>query len=175
MVRYIEKITGIVPFVNDRREELKLPKSQHALAIFDCFKGQTTPKVKALLDKHHMRAVIVPANCTDKLQPLDTFINKPFKDEKEKRFQLWYASEVCELLNESKSVKVDVSAAAIKHTSATWIISTWRELKDALAFPLMDSEKPELWMPFHLFLVNMHTSQKIWTTLLLIHGCVITQ
>ena len=44
MVRHIEKI--IVPFVNDKREELKLPKSQHALTIFDCFKGQTTPKVQ---------------------------------------------------------------------------------------------------------------------------------
>ena len=60
MVRYIEKI--IVLFVNERREELKLPKSQPAaLAIFDCFKGQTT--VKALLGKHHVRVVIVPANC----------------------------------------------------------------------------------------------------------------
>ena len=127
MVRYIEKI--IVPFVNNRREELKLPKSQHALAIFDCFKGQTTPKVKALLGKHHIRAVIVPANCTDKLQPLDISINKPFKDEIKKRFQLWYASEIRELLKESKSAKVDVSAAAIKHRSATWIISTWRELE----------------------------------------------
>ena len=76
MVRYIERIN--VPFVNERRAELKLPKSQSALAIFDCFNGQPTPKVKALLGKHHVRAVIVPANCTDKLQPLDITINKPF-------------------------------------------------------------------------------------------------
>ena len=40
MLRYIEKI--IVPFVNERRGELKLPKSHHALAIFDCFKGAQT-------------------------------------------------------------------------------------------------------------------------------------
>ena len=41
MVRYTEKY--IVPFVNERRAELKVPRSQNALAIFDCFKGQTTP------------------------------------------------------------------------------------------------------------------------------------
>ena len=86
-MRYIGKI---VPFINDRREDLKLPKLQHALTIFDCFKGQTTPNVQALLDKHHMRALIVPANCTDKLQPLDISVNKPFKNEMKKKFQLWY-------------------------------------------------------------------------------------
>ena len=86
-MRYIGKI---VPFINDRREELKLPKLQHALTIFDCFKGQTTPKVQALLDKHHIRALIVPANCTNKLQPLDISVNKPFKNEMKKKFQLWY-------------------------------------------------------------------------------------
>lgn len=127
MVRYIENV--IVPCVNERREVLKLPKSQPALAIFDCFKGQTTPQVNALLGKHHVRVVIVPANCTDKLQPLDISINKPFKDEMKKRFQLWYASEVQEQLKESKSVKVDVSMAAVKHRSANWIISTWSEIE----------------------------------------------
>ena len=127
MVRYIERI--IVPFVNERRAKLKLPKSQSALAILDCFKGQTIPKVKALLGRHHVRVVIVPANCTNKLQPLETFINKPFKEAMEKRFQLWYTSEVCELLKESKLVTVDVSTAAIKHTSSKWIMSTWKEIQ----------------------------------------------
>ena len=113
MVRHIERI--IVPFVNESRAELKLPKSQSALAIFDCFKGQTTPKVKALLGRHHVRAVIVPASGSNKLQPLDISINKPFKKAMKKRFQLWYASKVCELLKELKLVTVYVSAAAIKH------------------------------------------------------------
>ena len=31
--------------------EVKLPMSQHALTIFDCFKGQTTSRIKALLRK----------------------------------------------------------------------------------------------------------------------------
>ena len=106
--------------------------SYPALAIFDCFKGQTTPSVKVLLRKHHISYVIVPPNCTDKLQPLDISINKPFQSEMKKRFQLWYVEEVQKQLKESPtdSVKVDVSAAAIKHKSASWIISTWGEIQD---------------------------------------------
>ena len=41
MIRYIEKV--IVPFVSCKRELLKLDKERPALAIFDSFKGQTTP------------------------------------------------------------------------------------------------------------------------------------
>ena len=126
-MRYIERI--ILLFVSERRTELKLPKSLSALAIFTCFKGQTTLKVKALLGKHHVRVLIVPANCTHKLQPLDISINKPFKEAMKKQFQLWYASEVRELLKESKLVTVDVSAAAIKHRSANWIMSTRKEIQ----------------------------------------------
>ena len=90
MVKYIEKI--IVPFVNQKRTELNLPMSHSALAIFDCFKGQTTPSVKALLAKHNIRFVLIPPNCTDKLQPLDISINKPIESEMKKCFQLWYVS-----------------------------------------------------------------------------------
>ena len=49
-----------------------------------------------------------------------------------KRFQPWYASEVCELLKESKLVTVDVSVPAIKHRSANWIMSMWKEIQDHL-------------------------------------------
>ena len=67
MVRYFEKI--IVPFLNQKRTQLNLPMSHPALAIFDCFKGQTTPSVKALHAKHNIRFVLIPPICTDKLQP----------------------------------------------------------------------------------------------------------
>ena len=69
MIRYIEEV--IVPFVDKKKAELKLSITYPALAIFDCFTGQTTPALKSLLRKHHIRFIIVPPNCTDKLQPLD--------------------------------------------------------------------------------------------------------
>lgn len=129
MKRYIEKI--IVPFIVQKKQSLNLPTSQPALAIFDCFRGQTTPNILSLLEKNNIVVVQVPANCTDKLQPMDISINKPVKDEMKKRFQSWYAAEVQKQLKEVPlgEVKVDVAAAAIKTKSANWIISAWQALE----------------------------------------------
>ena len=63
-----------------KHEKLGLPASQPALAIFDVFKGQQTDNFKQTLQSNNIRFVAVPANCTDKLQPMDLAINKPLKD-----------------------------------------------------------------------------------------------
>ena len=60
-------------------------KDRPALAIFDSFKGQTTPDIISILQSHNIIAVQVPANCNDKLQPLDVSLNKPVKDEMKKK------------------------------------------------------------------------------------------
>ena len=84
MMRYIEKV--IVPFVSHKRKELKLSENHPALAIYDSFNGQTTPAILSLLQSHNIIVIQVPANCTDKLQPLDISVNKLVKDEMRKRF-----------------------------------------------------------------------------------------
>ena len=40
MTRYVEKV--VVPFISRKRVQLKFDPTHPALAIFDCFKGQTT-------------------------------------------------------------------------------------------------------------------------------------
>ena len=55
---------------------------------------------------------------------------EPFKDVMKKQLQLQYAGEAFELLKASKLVRVDVSASAVKHRSANWIMSTWKEIQD---------------------------------------------
>ena len=75
---YIEKI--IVPFIQKKKDELKLPNSQRALCIIDGFKAQCTREVVKLLDHHGIEIVYVPANCTRESQPLDLSVNKPVKD-----------------------------------------------------------------------------------------------
>ena len=67
----------------------------------------------------------MPANCTDKLQPMDVSINKPVKDEMKKRFQCCYAGEVHKQLKAVTlgEVKVDVAAAAIKTKSACQLVN----------------------------------------------------
>ena len=46
----------------------------------------------------------MPANCTDKLQPLDLSVNKHFKDEMKKRFQEWYEEEVQKQLTSGTAI-----------------------------------------------------------------------
>ena len=128
MLRYVEKV--IVLFVDDKRATLQLDKAHPALAIFDCFRGQTTPEFAAALKKHNIIQVPVPANCTDKLQPLDISINKPMKDELRRRFQTWYADEVSKQLKTVSihEVRFDTSAAVIKSKSLGWFVSAWQSL-----------------------------------------------
>ena len=92
MKRYIEMI--IVPFFTRKRQALELDNFHPALVLFDCFRGQTTADITLLLEKHNIVSVQIPANCTDKLQPMDIAVNKPVKDELKTRFQSWYVSEV---------------------------------------------------------------------------------
>ena len=123
MRKYIQNI--IVPFVNNK-QLLKLKKSHPALAIIDCFQGQTTSGILDLLQENNIITVIVPPNCTDKLQPIDLSISKPVKDQMRGKFQEWYASEVQKQLKSVPldKVKVDLTAAVAKTNCARWIKST---------------------------------------------------
>ena len=92
MKRYIRNI--IVPFVVKLREDLQLHSDSPALALFDCFKGQTTPEILTLLRENNIRVVQIPSNCTDKLQPIDISLSKTLKDALRRSFQTRYAEEV---------------------------------------------------------------------------------
>ena len=78
MLKYIDRI--IVPYVQQRRLQLKLSSGYPALVIFDVFKGQCVESIFKKLEENNILYVLVPANCTDKLQPLDLSVNKPAKD-----------------------------------------------------------------------------------------------
>ena len=77
MLNYIENI--IVPDVKKTREDFGVIPDQVALAIFDHFKGQMTDKVYECLEKHNIHSVLIPASCTDKLQPMDISVNRAAK------------------------------------------------------------------------------------------------
>ena len=84
MMDYIEKI--LLPYVTDKRKELKLQADYPALVIFDRFTGQGTHKVLKLLEDKHINFVMVPANTTGRLQLLDINVNKSAKDFLRKQF-----------------------------------------------------------------------------------------
>lgn len=77
MVDYVDKI--LVPYINEKRSELKLEPEYPALVLFDQFKGQMTEGVLKKLDENHIHRVFVPCNCTDRLQPLEVSVNKAAK------------------------------------------------------------------------------------------------
>ena len=51
-----------------------------------------------MLEENNVYIVIVPANCTDRLQPLDLSVNKAAKEFLRKQFTEWYSNQVCQQL-----------------------------------------------------------------------------
>ena len=90
MIDYVNHV--ILPYVSQKRKELCLGPKYPALVIFDYFKGQYQPSIFKVLEDNDIFYVLVPANCTDRLQPLDLSVNKPAKDFMKRKFQEWYAN-----------------------------------------------------------------------------------
>ena len=133
MVDYVDII--LVPYIQRKRSELKLQPNYPALVVFDQFKGQMTESVLKKLDENYIHRVVVPSNCTDRLQPLDVSVNKAAKEFTRRRFQDWYSQKICEQLKEDHPVEpVDLKLSVVKPIGAKWLI----ELSDYL------KSKPEI-------------------------------
>ena len=121
MKLYVEKI--IVPYVSKKREELKLDASYLALATFDNFTGKVTESILQLLGKNHIFGVTIPANCTDRLHPMDVSVNKATKNFLRQQFQDWYASKICEQLDGGgETVPIDLRLSVVKPLRARWMM-----------------------------------------------------
>ena len=124
---YIEKI--IVPFVKEKRRQLHLEDDHPALVIFDVFKGQCTEDVLKMLEDNHIERVVVPANCTDRLQPLDLSVNKPAKEFLGRKFQEWFADQIAAQLEDStqrvNAQQVDMRLSIMKPLGARWLVQLY--------------------------------------------------
>ena len=129
---YIKKV--LVPYVETCRKKLSLPTNHAALVIFDRFKGQCTSTILSLLDSHHINLVIVPPNCTDRLQPLDISVNKAVKEHLQKQFNNWYSSQVSKQINnDAKLQPIDISMSVVKLLGATWMMNTYEYIEANLS------------------------------------------
>ena len=124
MVEYIKAV--INPYVNGVRARLGVGDDKAALAIFDHFKGQLTPKITQLLEANNIQSVLIPPGCTDRLQPLDVSVNRSVKSLLSKEFQGWYANEIADQL-QSCTVEelepIDLSTAKMKCLGAQWLVN----------------------------------------------------
>ena len=90
-----------------------------------------------LLEK--LISIIVPSNCTDRLQPLDLSVHKPMKDHLHAHFCKWYAEKVSDRLSKgtaAEDIKVDTRLSILKELQAQLIISACDHIRSSLAFAL---------------------------------------
>ena len=129
MKDYIQKI--LLPYISKKRKELKLSPEYPALVLFDKFTGQGAQELFDLLQNNNLNIVVVPTNCTDRLQPLDVSVNKPVKEFLCKQFHGWYAEQICKQLytKEFLFVPVDLKLSTMKPLGAQWMIKLQDHLK----------------------------------------------
>ena len=107
--------------------KLKLSPDHPALLLFDNFKGQCTKKLLGLLDSSNVSVILIPANCTDRLQPLDISVNKAAKEFLRKAFQKWYALQVwAQLEGKAPADPVDLRISVMKPLGAKWLMDLYK-------------------------------------------------
>ena len=132
MLLYISHI--VVPYVNSVRHSIGVGKEQAALTIFDRFRGQLTERVFEALEEENIQSVLVPAGCTDQLQPLDLTVNRVAKSFLQARFREWYAEEVANQLSNNDGgtdfhpEPIDLSTARMKSIGVKWLIKLYEHL-----------------------------------------------
>ncbi len=94
------------------------------------FKGQCTPAILELLEENHVDIVFVPANGTDRLQPLDISVNKAAKNFMRDQFQRWYAEQIQQQVQDNVKNPVDLRLSIVKPLSAKWFVQLSDYLKE---------------------------------------------
>lgn len=125
---YINHI--LLPYIKQKRVALSLGPNHPALVLFDRFKAQCTGNIFKMLDDNNIRLAVVPANCTDRLQPLDVSVNKSAKEYLRRQFQQWYSDQVCFQLERKESVKsISLQMSVVKPLGAKWMIGLYDYFK----------------------------------------------
>ena len=93
----------------------------------DNFKGQITSTVSNLLEENNIHVCLLPANTTDRLQPIDLTVNKPAKDFLKSCFGDWYAEQIQRQLEESDIEStalqpINLGLPMMKELGAKWMV-----------------------------------------------------
>ena len=79
-----------------------------------------------LLEKNNIHVMSVPANCTNRLQPMDLSVNKSVKEFMRSKFRDWYSMQVQHQLDEGEEISpVDLKMSTMKPLGARWLVSVY--------------------------------------------------
>ena len=128
MVDYIQEI--IVPYISRVREDLQPSPYHPALAFYDAFKGQLTDAVTDPLEFNNILVVTVPANCTNRLQPMAISLNKDVKYFLRRKFQVWCSEKLnVQLIQELEGDPINLMSATTKTERAKWLVRMFEHMQ----------------------------------------------
>ena len=119
----------ILRYLSETKRKLKIPLDHHALLLFDNFKGQCTEKLLKLLDSHNIDVVLIPPNCTDRLQPLDLVLTKQQKSSCKKIPKLICNWSSPHLDGKLERKAIDLQLIVMKPLGVKWVIELYNYLK----------------------------------------------
>ena len=122
---YIHSV--LLPYLK-KRAELGISNTFPAVVLFDAFKGQTIERIYQLLEANNVYTITLPANCTNKHQPMDLIVNKTLKDFMKKEFNERYSSVVYETLDAENPIPADLQMAVMKPLGVQWLLKVYRQL-----------------------------------------------
>ena len=125
MNQYLKNV--IFPYVERARARNELPSDSPALGIFDNFKGQTTDDILKQLEDNSIHVVRLPANCMDRLQPLDISVNKTVKEFLREKFNKWYSEKVADQLRAGGGIQ---PVAEMRSIGGQWLVQMFKYIQD---------------------------------------------
>ena len=113
---------------------MKLPDSQKAVIVWDTFKGQNNNDVGALLERHNIAEVVVPASTTPFNKPFDVPVNRRCKHFMREKFQGWYAGKVEEKINAGKNtsdIAIEMGIPVMRELTSrcNWLIDFYQYME----------------------------------------------
>ena len=95
--------------------------------LFDSCSSHLKVSVKDAVKDSGSLLSIIPPGCTSLLQPLDTSINKPFKDGIRRKFHAWFASEGNTEANKTPKGNLRAPSRNLIHR---WVVEAWDEVRE---------------------------------------------
>ena len=100
---------------------------RRSLLVYDAFAAHVTESLKAAFARENTNLAVIPGRLTSILQPLDVYLNKPFKDGVRKRWMEWMAEGIHEFTASGRQKKPSLELIL------SWIAGAWNEIPQEMS------------------------------------------